>query len=182
MGQPSGRRRAIAAVELAILLPFLMTLLLGIWELGRFIDASIVVQSAAREGARIAAAGSRIDPTTGVLTNVYATPQPGSPPPPDVQTTVTNYLAGVGWPTANVTVSYQNLDPSPSVNGFPDKNDPYEANRLDHLRVTVTIPYQDVSWSPSQVFLNSTTILSYSADWNSMRDDPFTVNETIPNN
>jgi len=33
------RRRGVAAVEFALLLPFIMVLLLGIWEVGRLINA-----------------------------------------------------------------------------------------------------------------------------------------------
>jgi Flp pilus assembly protein TadG len=176
------RRKAIAAVELALLLPLLTGFLLGIWEVGRYIDATIVLQGAAREGARQAAAGSRIDPTTGVLTGVYATQPTSGGNVPDVQSIVTNYLAAEGCNTANVTVTYQNLDPTPSANGYPDKSDPYEANRLDHLRVTVTIPYKDIRWSPTQMFIDYNATVSATVDWNSMRDDAFSVNSTIPNN
>ena len=49
-----GRRRGDAIVEFALLAPVLLLLLFGILELGRVLDAWIVVQNAAREGARAA--------------------------------------------------------------------------------------------------------------------------------
>jgi Flp pilus assembly protein TadG len=47
------RRRGDAIVEFALVLPILLLILFGILELGRVIDAWIVVQNAAREGARV---------------------------------------------------------------------------------------------------------------------------------
>jgi Flp pilus assembly protein TadG len=53
------RRQGVAAVEFALLLPFIMILLLGIWEVGRLINADEMVNNAAREGARQASTGLR---------------------------------------------------------------------------------------------------------------------------
>jgi Flp pilus assembly protein TadG len=56
-----GHRRGIAAVELALLLPFLLMLLLGTWEVGRMLQIQQSLTNAAREGGRQA--------STGLLTN-----------------------------------------------------------------------------------------------------------------
>ena len=45
-------RRGIAAVEAAFIMPFLILLMLGVWEVGRLFDAAQVVANACREGAR----------------------------------------------------------------------------------------------------------------------------------
>lgn len=50
--------RGAAAVELAIILPILLTLLFGIVEFGRAYNASIVVTHAAREAVRRVALGA----------------------------------------------------------------------------------------------------------------------------
>jgi Flp pilus assembly protein TadG len=50
-----GRQRGDAIVELALLVPIMMLMLFGVVELGRVVDAWIVVNNAAREGAREAA-------------------------------------------------------------------------------------------------------------------------------
>jgi Flp pilus assembly protein TadG len=47
-----GRRRGDAVLEFALLTPLLILILFGILELGRVVDAWIVVHNAAREGAR----------------------------------------------------------------------------------------------------------------------------------
>lgn len=49
--------RGAAAVELALVLPILVMLLVGIVEFGRGWDAKLAVASAVREGARAAATG-----------------------------------------------------------------------------------------------------------------------------
>jgi Flp pilus assembly protein TadG len=50
-----GRRRGDAVIEFVLLAPILLTMLLGILEVGRVVDAWLVVTNAAREGARVAA-------------------------------------------------------------------------------------------------------------------------------
>src|SRR5438309_10828179 len=55
LAKSSPRRRAVAAVEFAVLLPFLLLLLIGIWELGRMIQVQMMLNNAARDGARLAA-------------------------------------------------------------------------------------------------------------------------------
>jgi Flp pilus assembly protein TadG len=126
----------VAAVELAFLLPFLMTLLVGIWEVGRFADATIILQNAAREGARQAAAASRSDPVTGQTSYVWAsTTSTGKPSgDPDVDSIVKQYLQAEACNTTNCTTSFQNLTPGACTvdnisTGVPytDKNDPFKA-------------------------------------------------------
>jgi Flp pilus assembly protein TadG len=47
------RRRGDSIVEFALVMPILLLILFGILEVGRVLDAWIVVKNAAREGARI---------------------------------------------------------------------------------------------------------------------------------
>ena len=51
------KRTGTAAVELAVCLPFLLVLILGIWEVGRMVMVQQLIANAAREGGRQAAAG-----------------------------------------------------------------------------------------------------------------------------
>lgn len=55
------RDRGAAAVEMALVLPLLCTMLFGVIDFGRLFNAEIQLSQAAREGARIAALG----PTAG---------------------------------------------------------------------------------------------------------------------
>jgi Flp pilus assembly protein TadG len=50
-------RTGAAAVELAVCLPLLLTVLLGVWEVGRMVSAQQIIANAAREGGREVAAG-----------------------------------------------------------------------------------------------------------------------------
>src|SRR5262249_21022107 len=50
-------RRATAAVELALTLPLILWLLIGLWEVGRIVEVQQFLFNAAREGARQAATG-----------------------------------------------------------------------------------------------------------------------------
>ena len=45
------------AVEAAVVLPLLLILMLGVWEVGRMIQVQQVLVNAAREGARLAGGG-----------------------------------------------------------------------------------------------------------------------------
>ncbi len=59
------RERGDAIVEFVLVLPILVMMLFGILEIGRVLDAWIVVQNAAREGARSGAlASASAAPTT----------------------------------------------------------------------------------------------------------------------
>lgn len=146
-------RAGIAAVELAILLPFLLLLLIGLWEVGRMVEVQQLLTNAAREGGRQASTGVKsVD---------------------DVKDVVVRYLKHNGVPNVtreNVTVT--NLTSS----GRPQPN---ACEQLDRFRIKVTIPFTSVRWA---VLDQITTIesLTGQADWYSMRDIPITVDYTIP--
>jgi Flp pilus assembly protein TadG len=149
---PGRRRPAVAAVELAFCLPIvLVPLMLGIWEVGRIVEVEQVLDNAAREGARQAA--------TGKKTNAQ------------VQQTVLQCVSGAGLNTAGATVTVTNV-----TSGL----DAASANQLDSLKVSVTLPYDNVRWTSLNFFAGPGTTLNASAQWASMRDLPFTLSQTIP--
>lgn len=53
-----GNKRGQAMVEIAILIPILITILMGIFEFGRIFNAHLILTHASREGARSAALSS----------------------------------------------------------------------------------------------------------------------------
>lgn len=153
-------RSGTACVELAVVLPILVTLLLGIWEVGRMVEVTQIISNAAREGVRSAANG-----------NVTAT---------QVDTTVKNYLTAAGLNTTGYTVKVYNLTSNPNPAAGAPSDDPNQAARLDHLRVYVTLPFNNVKW----IFLDQLTSvnsLSSQADWFVMRDEPLVVDTSMPN-
>src|SRR5262249_27745573 len=130
-------RRGTAAVELAIVLPLLLTLVVGIWEIGRMVETQQIISNAAREGGRQAAAGS--------LTNSQ------------VITVVRTYIEE-NLPAAagdNATITVTNL-----TSGL----DAGSANQLDHLQISITVNYNDVRWTTLNLIAGSGTTLGARAD------------------
>jgi Flp pilus assembly protein TadG len=79
------RARGAAAVEAALVLPFLMMFLLGVMEYGRYVMMLHVLQNAAREGARYAIAHTEPVVVSGVTYGNGTS---------DVTNVVNNFLAG----------------------------------------------------------------------------------------
>ena len=126
-----------------------MLLILGIWDVGRVLEAQQLVSNAAREGAGQASVGTMLDSSTGTVKQVTGA---------DVQQTALNYLARNGVRTTGVVVEYVNLD-NPGAQ-------PFEAQNLDHLRVTVRLPFRNVRL----ILVNLFTDTNYNqitgvADW-----------------
>lgn len=144
-------RRGVAAVEFALTVPLLLVLLVGLWEVGAVIEAQQLLSNAARVGGRQA--------STGLNTNAQ------------VQQAVTQYLQAAGLPTTNVVVSVTNVTSGGDVSN---------ANQMDQLTVTVSIPFKDVAWDLLNYIIPSGTQLSASASWNSMKDLPVSVSTTLP--
>ena len=118
MASRRDRRRGIAALELAVVLPVLLTLLAGLLEVGRMIEVRQILSNAVREGGRRAA--------TGVSTAT------------EVRQVVLDYIRDAGLPTRNAVVTVENqTSPSSLVQN---------AKKGDKLRVHASIPFQDVQW------------------------------------
>jgi len=66
----SGKRRAATIVEFAVVLPLLLTILFGIIEYGWVFMVKQTLQTAAREGCRIAILQTTTTPYTNVLSRV----------------------------------------------------------------------------------------------------------------
>ncbi|MFQ5494151.1 MAG: TadE/TadG family type IV pilus assembly protein [Phycisphaerae bacterium] len=97
------RARAAAVVEFAVVLPLLMTILFGIIEYGWVFMIRQTLQTAAREGCRVAILSTSVAPYTNVTNRVAEVMAPtglGSPP-----YTLTMTHATPGDPTETVTVS-----------------------------------------------------------------------------
>jgi Flp pilus assembly protein TadG len=127
---PGDRRRAIAAVEMAVCAAFLVSLVFAIFELGRGIMVKQALTDSARRGARLAA-------------------QPGTTTAA-IKTEVNLLLSNNNIPTANVTttvlVNGANVDASTAVQN-------------DKISVKVAIPVSSVYWMGT-VFLASTAVES----------------------
>ena len=145
-------RRAVAAVEFAAVLPLILTLLLGIWEVGRLIEIQQFLHNATRKGARQAA--------TGQLTNAQ------------VKQVVIQTLAAEGLPTTDVVVTVKDLT-TPA-------NDVSVANYLDQIQITATIPYADVRFSLITLVTTPGQLITSQVLWVTMVDKPYPSSPTPP--
>jgi Flp pilus assembly protein TadG len=139
-------------VELAVMLPLIITLLLGLWEVGRMIEVKAILYDAAAVGGRMASVGLN----SAAL----------------VQTAVTNYLSIAGISTTNATVTVSDLT-NPGT-------DPTLATALDQIQITVSIPYSAVRWSATSMFVPGTTQLTATVTWYSANAYSYPTNITVP--
>lgn len=168
------RRRGVAAVEAVFVLPLLLLLMIGIWELGRIIQVQIILHNAARDAARLAAQANIVN-TTGTYTQIkYST---GTP---NVDGAIRAYLK------ANKITDLTGLDIQlqfvESVTGgastTPTQADPYLGAKNQRFRVRISLPYDNVRWTTLSVInVNTLTAEVY---WQNLSDDPFSVNTTLP--
>jgi Flp pilus assembly protein TadG len=149
-------RRGIATVELALLLPFLLMLILGSWEVGRLIQVSEIVNNAAREGGRLA--------STGQLTASQ------------IQSAVCLYMQQAGLPNfssqASTVVSVSDIT-NPGT-------DPTNATELDKLQVTVSIPFSSERWIALYLVTNPNTQISATSYWYSAMDMTYPTSYSSP--
>lgn len=134
--QPASRRLArtgTAVVEMAVVLPVFIALVFGMVEAARLGMAAQVLNTAAREGCRVA-----------VLNQMTQA---------DVQTRVNSVLSGSGISVGTVTPTPANWTTAP--NGTA-------------ITVSLSVPYNQISWLPTPVFLNGATV-SASATMSSER-------------
>jgi Flp pilus assembly protein TadG len=151
----SQHRNGNAACEFAILVPFLLMLLLGMWEVGRLIQVKQILANAAREGARQAA--------TGRSTNS------------DVQTVVCQYLKDAGLPDYTSQASSV-----VTVTDVTSGGDVSDASQGDQIRVTVSIPFNDVRWVALYLITSANTRLNAEADWVCLMDQNYPSSITSP--
>src|ERR1700676_4597826 len=111
-------RRGTSIIEAAFVLPLALTLMLGVWEVGRMVQVCQVLDNAAREGARMAAGGY-----------VNGTPVTCAM----VQQEVSNYLTAAGFPSAAATGAVTTV----TCLAGTAWTDPYQAQPSDSFTVSV---------------------------------------------
>jgi Flp pilus assembly protein TadG len=149
-GRPN--RRATACVEFALILPVLLIFVLGLLEMGRFVEVRQILTLAAEEGARQASTGQ------------VASPQ--------VVNIVTGCVAASGLPTTGLAVTVLDLtNPGTDVS---------QATCMDNISITVTIPFINVRWCSSLLVTNSTTQVDATVYWVSSLPQAYPSNITAP--
>ena len=150
-------RRGAAAVELALTLPLLISILTGLWEVGRIVEVQSILYNAAREAARQA--------STGQYTN------------DQVKQIALNYLQFAlndtgGTMTATATVTVNDLT-APGT-------DATAATTLDQLQVIVSIPFSSVRLINISLVTSATTVLSCQSIWPSLVDTAYPITTPQP--
>jgi len=123
-------RRGTAAVEFAVIAPFLVAITLGMFEVTRALQVKNYLTDSARSGCRIAI-------------------QPGSTTQSvkdNINTVLANYGLDSSYATITVLVNSNNVDVS-------------TAQRYDQISVKIALPLSKVNWV-TPLFLSSTAVES----------------------
>jgi Flp pilus assembly protein TadG len=158
-------RRGVVAVEAAVVLPLLLIMMFGVWEVSRIIQVKQVMVNSAREGARLAAGGytTNSQPVTTTM----------------VTQAVKDYLRGAGMP-ANC---YNNAQVTLTCLAATSWVNPSDALPLDKFRVNVSIPagaaFESTRWSFLPKLTNATQ-MDTSVDWVSLNNTEILVDTNLP--
>ncbi|MFO0844862.1 MAG: TadE/TadG family type IV pilus assembly protein [Gemmataceae bacterium] len=157
-------RRAAATMELAMFLPLLVSLMLGLWELGRALQVFQDVSNAAREGARQAATAKYTKDE--VRQAVFDYLQKAKVPLSDTVPVGSETLANT-----NATINVTNLTTGGEV---------YDATQLDRMQVAVAVPVKNYRWVLTSTFLPAASSVTSTLTFLCTRDVPIVVNVAIP--
>jgi Flp pilus assembly protein TadG len=178
------RRLGTAAVEFAVCLPLLFTILFGLWEVGRAVEVQNVMCNAAREGARDASMG-QVN-LSGVAANVLIYLQSADPTAFKSKDNNTSQIAPVITLPAN-TFGYTVWDNTTNKELFTmtftdvtssTVTDPTSMSQLDHYQIGISAPYASIGWLPVAQITGMTRV-SVRVDWACMVDSPFTITPSL---
>lgn len=123
----SHRRRGSQIVEFALIVPVLLTMVMGIIEYGFMVKNNLTIANAARDGARAAAVGEL---------------------PSTIQTRVINEAKPMTVSTSQITMTRSTDQGAtfPTTLGTSSSNTAKnDANSGDLIKVTVTVPYTPIT-------------------------------------
>jgi hypothetical protein len=181
---PNSYRQGVAAVEFALCLPLIVLLLMGLWEVGRIAQVANVIRNGGREAARDASLAQ--DNLQTVANNLAAYLQ-GSLPTTFGQGHSTTLKSPTISLPANTT-GYMCWDNTVNQELFtltftdvtnPSITDPTGMQKLDHYRLSISVPYATIGWS-GLAQITSISRISITLDWASMVDSPFQITPALP--
>jgi Flp pilus assembly protein TadG len=177
------RRRGAAAVEFAVCLPLLVTLLLGLWEVGRMVEVQQVVYNSCREGARDASMGQAN--LQAVASNLILYLQ-GAEPTAFGQGDATSLISPVIALPAN-TFGYTCWDNTANRELFtvtftdltnPNVTDPTGMFQLDVYIISVSYPIAGMCWYPVNQ-LTGNSRMTATLNWACMVDSPYQLGSNL---
>lgn len=170
--RPHAARPAAAALEFAVVLAILLPLLVGVWEVGRLVNAYQVVLNASREAGRRAATGEKTTAEIKQIVHTYLK-NAGLHKIEAIAEDDADLLTGG---KALVEVKVYDEDDEIVANADPK----IDAKQNYKVEVTVILLYKDIEYGPTRFFLAGDYRVTATVMWNSMKDIPLTVNDTIP--
>lgn len=184
---PVRRRRGcegVAAVEFAVCLPVIITLLAGLWEVGRCVQVQQVMWNSAREAARDASLGlDRLATVASNLTTYLQAAEPtafGKGHKTSIIAPVVSLPSGTtGYTCWDTTANRELFTMTFADMTNTSVTDPTQMSQLDRYEMTVQVPYTSVAWSPLAQ-MTGLTRLSVQVDWASMVDSPFAITPALP--
>lgn len=148
----------------------MVLMIVGLWEISRFVQVIQVINTAAREGGRQAASGKKV---------AYIN-QENVQYPTSIEREIRQYIARALDPNninpnllSNLTVKVDNLT-------NPAQNDPTRATRLDRLKISATLPVDNVRLVNITFKLIPSGLITATSDWNSLRELPVTITTNTP--
>jgi len=129
------KRKGVAAVECAIILPMMMMMVLGLIEIGTALRAATIMQSAVREAGRLASMDWRYVVEDGVTPNSK------------VEQDIRNFVTASGFPGDDLIVSIEYAEGASEGSDF-DISD--ADNELELLLIEVELPYSSISLFPTK--------------------------------
>lgn len=151
-------RTGAALVELTVCLPILITLLLGVWDIGKMLQQQQIVANSVREAGRQASTGQ----LTRVQTEAVAK---------DYLVTSGLRITDPATGTPNVTTTSANLTSGIEFNA---------ASQQDRLWIKLEYPYKNNRWNVLQFFFSPDLKQTVEYTWRNMADKPIAVDTSIP--
>jgi Flp pilus assembly protein TadG len=184
IGPGWGQRRATAAVEFAFCFPVIVTILLGLWEVGRIAHVSNVMWNGAREAARDASLGQ--DNLQSVANNLLTYLQSALPTAFGQGDSTTMQTPSFALPSN--TYGYTCWDNTTNQELFTitftditttSVTDPTAMKKLDHYQIGLQVPYSSIGWS-ALTQITGVSRIYVTVDWACMKDDPFQISPVLP--
>ena len=139
-GSSDERRRGVAALEAAVVMPMMLILVLGTIEMGTALRASTIMQSAAREAGRIA------------NMNWGNVVEAGDTPNAKVERDLRNFVTASGLPGSALSISITHAEGANTGTTF-DISD--ETNDLKMMAIKLSLPYSSISLFPTHHMANT---------------------------
>ena len=133
--QNDTKRKGVAAVECAVVLPVMMILVLGTIELGTALRAQTILQSSVREAGRVASMDWR-----------YVVSEDETPNE-KVERDIRNFVTASGLPGDDLIISIEHAEGDFEGQEFDIAD---EDNDLELLLIDIQLPYSSISLYPTR--------------------------------